>query len=48
VNEILLAGEHRLEWDGKNNSGNTCSSGIYYVQLRTAASTLTRKMFLMR
>lgn len=41
-------GEHRIQWDGTNNFGKTCSSGIYYLQLSTSKSILTRKMVFLK
>ena len=30
----LLAGQHRLSWNGKSEQGNTVAAGIYFVVLR--------------
>ena len=42
------AGEHQLFWDGRNNSGSTVSSGVYFYRLKTDAYTQTRKMTLLK
>ena len=34
-NEKYNAGEHSLVWDGRNEFGETVSSGIYIAQLQT-------------
>jgi len=41
-------GSHSFYWNGKDNRGNTCSSGIYFCKLRTGDSTHVRKMMLMK
>ena len=48
LSKKLTPGEHRIQWDGKNNFGKACSSGIYYLQLSTSESILTGKMVLLR
>lgn len=41
-------GTHQVIWDGKNNSGNYVSSGIYIAQLRFGNFTKEIKMMLMK
>jgi hypothetical protein len=48
LNKELAPGEYRVYWDGTNNFGKACSSGIYYLQLNTSKSILTRKMVLLK
>jgi subtilisin family serine protease len=48
INTRLETGEHRFLWNGKNNEGEILSSGIYYFQIRTTESVLTRKMLLIK
>jgi hypothetical protein len=48
LSKKLTPGEYRVQWDGKNNFGEACSSGIYYLQLRASESILTQKMVLLR
>ena len=48
LSKKLTPGEHHIQWDGKNNFGKACSSGIYYLQLRASESILTQKMVLLR
>jgi hypothetical protein len=35
-------------WNGKDNLGNDCSSGIYFYKLNTGDKTLVKKMMLMK
>jgi outer membrane protein assembly factor BamB len=40
------AGYHLLVWDGRDNLGKSAASGVYFYQLKTRETTLTRKMAL--
>ena len=33
VNELISGGNYMLKWDGKNNSGETVTSGAYFVKV---------------
>ncbi len=48
VNGVRPAGTNEIIWDGKNNSGNSVSSGIYLYRLKAGNFTLTKKMTLMK
>jgi len=48
VDEELEAGEHSVEWNGTDSSGNDVSSGTYFVRMLTGGSVAERKMVLMR
>ena len=41
-------GTHTFEWDGKNDDGDTLSSGVYFYQLRTKDFNKTMKMLLVK
>ncbi|MFQ5632504.1 MAG: FG-GAP-like repeat-containing protein, partial [bacterium] len=42
------AGDHTIEWDGRDNFGAPASSGVYFYQLTAAEKQETRKMLLLR
>jgi predicted lipoprotein with Yx(FWY)xxD motif len=41
-------GHHEVIWDGRNSSGEICSSGVYFSRLKAGKSTISRKMVIMR
>lgn len=43
-----IAEKAAYNWNGKDNAGRATSSGIYFVQLKTASETTTGKMVLMK
>jgi hypothetical protein len=47
-NGKMKSGQHRLTWTGKDNNGNSVSSGVYFYKLKTNNSTLQRKMLLLK
>jgi spore coat protein A len=48
VSQSFDAGAHILDWDGRDDSGNLLSSGIYFYQLTAGSFTETRQMVLVR
>lgn len=48
INSRLIAGEHSIVWDGKNNLGVNVASGVYIYQLRAGSYQQSRKMNLIR
>jgi flagellar hook assembly protein FlgD len=40
------AGTYSLRWDGRSQSGQSLSGGLYLYQLKTANGTQTKKMIL--
>ncbi|MGH2569436.1 MAG: FlgD immunoglobulin-like domain containing protein [Bacteroidota bacterium] len=48
VNGYNPAGRHLVSWDGKNNDGQSLSSGIYIYRLVSGTFVQTRKMVLVR
>jgi spore coat protein A len=42
------AGLHSLEWDGKDNSGTSVPSGVYFYQLRSGEFTQQKKMLMLK
>ncbi len=43
-----VAGEHRVEWNGDNDSGYRVSSGVYFYRLTAGQFQSTRKMVLLK
>lgn len=48
LSQKQTAGEHKVIWDARDDSGQPVSSGIYFYQLRAGDFTETKKMMLMR
>ncbi len=47
-NGYQSSGTHRLKWDGKGDSGNYLSAGIYLLRLQTGETQIVRKMILLK
>ncbi len=41
-------GQHQVTWDGKNRSGKTAASGVYYYRITTNRGTITRPMVMLK
>lgn len=48
VNDYQNAGHHRIQWDGKDQSGQIVANGTYIYQLQTSEVQQTRKMVLLK
>ena len=48
VDQKLEAGIYSAVWDGTNDNGQPVSSGVYYYQLNSGKTSMTRKMLLMK
>jgi photosystem II stability/assembly factor-like uncharacterized protein len=48
VDENQNAGEHKIIWDGKNDSGTTIASGIYLIRWSTPDQMQLKKVVFMR
>ncbi|MFQ6104075.1 MAG: FlgD immunoglobulin-like domain containing protein [Candidatus Glassbacteria bacterium] len=48
VDSELEPGSHRVVWDGRNDSGQRVTSGVYLYTLRSEAKTYTRKMVMVK
>ncbi|MFH1844191.1 MAG: LamG-like jellyroll fold domain-containing protein, partial [bacterium] len=48
VDAVLPVGVHRVDWEGRDDSGALVSSGIYFYQLATPGFSQTRKMTLLK
>jgi len=44
----LPSGDHRLEWDGRWDSGERAASGAYVARIRAGGEELTRTLLLIR
>ena len=48
INEFQSAGSFNVSWDGRNNSGQNVSSGIYIAKLQSVNQRRVKKMILVR
>jgi len=48
VDAIKSGGRHRVEWDGKNTSGQSVTSGVYFYRLRAGDVVKHRKFLVLR
>ena len=48
VDDVLESGLHQIQWDGRNKSGQSVSSGVYYYRLHTTDFTQMKKMILIK
>jgi subtilisin family serine protease len=44
----MFAGQHNVVWNGEDRSGKSAASGVYFYNLRTAGTSETKKMLLLR
>ncbi|MBI4119082.1 MAG: T9SS type A sorting domain-containing protein [Parcubacteria group bacterium] len=48
VSEPLAAGEHSVQWDAADDSGQAVSAGIYFYRISTPNGELVRKMLFLK
>lgn len=48
MNGEMDSGFHTIHWDGRDESGNSVASGIYFYRLKTQAFDQTKKMVLIK
>jgi len=48
VDEEMSSGYHRIDWDGKDASGNSVSTGVYYYRIKTNSVEIAKKMTLLK
>ncbi len=48
IDENMASGEHHVIWDGRNDSGEPVSSGIYFYRLQTNFGVISRKMTILK
>ena len=41
-------GHHRITWGGRDNDGNLCGNGIYYIVMKAGKESSQRKAVLMK
>lgn len=45
---MLSAGEHQINWDGRDTNGEQTPTGVYFYQVKSGDYSQTRKMVLLR
>jgi hypothetical protein len=48
LNKPMSSGAHSLAWDGRDNDGKLCSSGIYYMRLNCGTQMQMRKLLILK
>ncbi len=48
VNQLMSDGEHRVTWDGTDQSGKNVSNGTYLIRMNTAEESSTVKAMLLK
>ncbi|MDD3051500.1 MAG: FlgD immunoglobulin-like domain containing protein [Candidatus Cloacimonetes bacterium] len=48
VNDVKQPGSYSIPWDGYNNSGERCASGVYFYRLRTDGYSKINKLMLLK
>jgi hypothetical protein len=48
IDGVLDSGEHLAVWDGKDDSGHSLASGLYFYKLQAENSVLTEKMLMLK
>ncbi len=49
VQSQKIAGSHEIQWDGRDNSGWSVTSGVYFCRMRSAhGQDIVRKVFLLK
>lgn len=48
INRSADPGEYAVTWDGRDESGNLVSSGVYLYRLESATNSFTRRMILLK
>ena len=48
LQEHLDAGQHEIAWDGKDASGRSMASGVYFARLSAGGGSETRRMVMLK
>jgi hypothetical protein len=48
INNQMSNGKHSIVWDGKDNNGTICSSGVYFYKIESNGRVEVKKMLLLK
>jgi flagellar hook assembly protein FlgD len=48
VDDVLPAGQHTVEWNGRNTNGDEVATGVYLYRMTADSYTNTKKMLLLK
>jgi len=48
LNKVVDAGQHEITWNGKDESGNNVSSGIFFCRIVSGTKSVVKKMILLK
>jgi len=48
LHDVMVAGEHRIVWNGQDDANHTVGSGVYFYRLEAGGKVATRKMVLVK
>lgn len=48
INDVKPIGNHSVEWNGTDQNGNSCSSGIYFYKFISEDHQVTKKMLMVK
>ena len=48
VRDVLPAGRHSVEWQGRDHAEHEVSSGVYFVHIKAGTFSATKKILLLR
>ena len=47
-NQVYDKGYHSIIWNGKDNNGTQCGTGVYFYKMQTDKTTQTKKMMMIK
>jgi hypothetical protein len=48
IDDVYQSGKHIIEWDGKDNTGNTVASGFYFYRFEADEYSTVKKMLMLK